>query len=105
MSIDELLGHSVAELKAMTDEQLMERYKSIFDLEPQAAVMVIPAKEQTPEEADIEFRKKVAKKATVTKARNEVKARSNQLLDIAGLKAMLQQKIMDEENQKKLLDI
>ena len=34
MSIDELLGLSVAELESLTDEQLLERYAEIFSLEP-----------------------------------------------------------------------
>lgn len=37
-SIDELLGLSVEELEALTDNQLLERYASIFNLEPPVPV-------------------------------------------------------------------
>lgn len=34
-NLDTLLGLSVVELEALTDEQLLERFKDIFILEPQ----------------------------------------------------------------------
>lgn len=34
MTIDILLGHSTEELAAMSDEQLLEKFRPVFDLEP-----------------------------------------------------------------------
>lgn len=55
MSIDELLGLSVDELKQLTDEQLMERYAPIFQLEQQAINNAVPvAAETSDDEGDSE---------------------------------------------------
>lgn len=78
-SIDELLGLSVEELEALTDEQLLERYASIFQLEPAA-----PPETDDKETGEEDESSGVA----TTKTRRQAK-KSESKAKIADLKAKL----------------
>jgi hypothetical protein len=100
-SFDELLGLSSEELRAMTDAEMLERWKDSFDLEPKVEVTAYVEKEDQSEgEADGEFRKTITKKARITKAKNESSKLKDLLGDIAGLETFLKAKIEEDKKTK-----
>jgi hypothetical protein len=82
MSIDELLGMSVEDLEKLTDEELLERYKEIFILEPS-----IPLPEISEGDNEEDKDSAASPRITTPKTRKKREAKAK----IANLKEQLMQ--------------
>jgi hypothetical protein len=97
-SIEQLLGHSTNDLEAMTTEELLVKFKDVFDLEKklidEGALKVIADTPDEPSEDEVDpdepnlFIKKSAKparKSAAEKAKEKMDAVKAQLLELENL--------------------